>query len=140
MERRRFLRAACQACAALAVLPAASLLDGCAAPRSVRHAVRDGALLIPLEDLSPGVNIVRAQGLTDKLLIDQRSDGIHTVLVLNCPHRNGPVSFTDGAGLKCGWHGSTFDMDGNVTKGPSNSGLKRYPAVVEGGFLRIDVA
>jgi nitrite reductase/ring-hydroxylating ferredoxin subunit len=139
MERRRFLRAACQACAALATLPAATLLDGCAPPRSLRHTVRDGVLLIPLGDLSPGVNIIRARGLPDKLLIDRRSDDTHMVLVLNCPHRNGPVSFTDGKGLKCEWHGSTFDLDGNVTKGPSSSGLKRCPASVEGGFLRIAV-
>jgi nitrite reductase/ring-hydroxylating ferredoxin subunit len=139
MDRRDFLRSACQACAALAAAPVISTLEGCTAPKAARHAVRDGILRIPLGDLAPGLNIIRARGLPDKLLIDRRPDGTHVVLVLNCPHRNGPVNFNNGEGLKCGWHGSTFDRDGKVTKGPSRSGLKRYPAAVEGGFLRMDV-
>lgn len=139
MDRRHFLRSACHACAALAVLSAFTTLESCASAKGARYAVQDGALRIPVSGLTPGVNIVRAKGLADKLLIDQRADGTYTALVLNCPHKNGPVTFTDGEGLKCGWHGSTFDLDGQVTKGPSKSGLKRYPAAVEGAELVVRV-
>ena len=139
MDRRRFLRTACQTCAALAVLPAITSLESCATAKGARYTVQDGALRIPVSGLAPGVNIVRAKGLADKLLIDQRADGTYVALVLNCPHKNGPVNFTDGEGLKCGWHGSTFDRDGKVTKGPSKQDLKSYPATVEGDMLRVNV-
>jgi nitrite reductase/ring-hydroxylating ferredoxin subunit len=139
MDRRHFLRSACQACAALAVLPAVSTLESCASAKGARYAVADGALRIPVSGLTPGVNIVRAKGLADKLLISKREDGTYTALLLNCPHKNGPVNFTDGEGLKCGWHGSTFDLEGQVTKGPSKSGLKRFPAAVEGADLVVRV-
>jgi nitrite reductase/ring-hydroxylating ferredoxin subunit len=140
MDRRRFLRTACQTCAAWAVLPAITSLESCATAKGARYTVQDGALRIPVSGLAPGVNIVRAKGLADKLLIDQRADGTYVALVLSCPHKNGPVNFTDGEGLKCGWHGSTFDRDGKVTKGPSKQDLKRYPASVEGDQLVVNVA
>jgi nitrite reductase/ring-hydroxylating ferredoxin subunit len=139
MDRRRFLRTACQTCAALAVFPAISSLESCATAKGARYTVQDGALRIPVSGLAPGVNIVRAKGLADKLLIDQRADGTYVALVLNCPHKNGPVNLTDGEGLKCGWHGSTFDRDGKVTKGPSKQDLKRYPASLEGDQLVVMV-
>ena len=140
MDRRRFLRTACQTCAALAVLPAITSLESCATAKGARYTVQDGALRIPVSGLAPGVNIVRAKGLADKLLIDQRADGTHVALVLSCSHKNGPVNLTDGEGLKCGWHGSTFDRDGKVAKGPSKQDLKRYPASVEGDQLVVNVA
>jgi nitrite reductase/ring-hydroxylating ferredoxin subunit len=139
MERRDFLRTACQACAGLAILPAVASMEGCAASKGASYAVQEGALRIPVNVLTPGVNVIRAKGLGDKVLINRRDDGTFTALVLNCPHKNGPVTFTDGVGLKCGWHGSTFDLEGQVTKGPSTSGLKRYPAAVEGTELVVRV-
>lgn len=139
MDRRRFLRSACQACGALALIPVVSTLESCASAKGAGYAVADGALRIPVSGLTPGVNILRAKGLADKLLINRREDGTYTALVLNCPHKNGPVNFTDGEGLKCGWHGSTFDRDGKVTRGPSKQDLKHYPASVEGDQLVVNV-
>jgi len=139
MDRRRFLRTACQACAALAVAPAVASLESCASTQATSYAVQDGALRIPLNSLTQGVNIVRAKGLSYKVMINKRPDGSYTALVLNCPHKSGPVNFTDGDGLKCAWHGSTFDLEGKVTKGPSKQDLKRYPVTVEGDQLRVAV-
>jgi nitrite reductase/ring-hydroxylating ferredoxin subunit len=59
-------------------------------------------------------------------MVVQRPDGTYTALALNCPHKNGPVKNKGGV-LTCDWHGSTFDREGQVTKGPSKAGLKRYP-------------
>ncbi|MBL7981269.1 MAG: Rieske (2Fe-2S) protein [Flavobacteriales bacterium] len=139
MDRRTFIRSACQACAALAVVPAVATLEGCASGKGTSYSVNDGALAIPLAGLTPGVNIIRAKGLDHTLLLDKRSDGTIVALALNCPHKNGPVKFKDGEGLKCEWHGSTFDGDGKVTKGPSKQDLKRYPTTVEGDMLRVNV-
>lgn len=139
MDRRTFLRSTCQACAALAVIPAVATLESCSATKGL--AVTDGVVNIPLSELNKsGTTMVKAQGLGAKLMVVRRDDGTYTALLLNCPHKNGPVNFTDGEGLKCGWHGSTFDRDGKVTKGPSKQDLKSYPASVEGDQLVVNVA
>lgn len=137
MDRRRFLRTACQACAALAVVPAVASLESCSSGKPL--AVENGALNIPLSDLSKsGTTVVRAQGLGAKLMVVRRDDGSYTALLLNCPHKNGPVKEKGGV-LTCDWHGSTFDSEGKVTKGPSKQDLKRYPVTVEGDQLRVAV-
>jgi nitrite reductase/ring-hydroxylating ferredoxin subunit len=137
MDRRRFLRTACQACAALAVAPAVASLESCNSGKAL--AVADGILKIPLTDLgTSGTAVVRAQGLGAKLMVVRRDDGSYTALLLNCPHKNGPVKEKSGV-LTCDWHGSTFDRDGKVTKGPSKQGLKHYPVTVEGDQLRVVV-
>ncbi len=138
MDRRRFLRTACQACAALAVAPAVASLESCSSGKAL--AVDNGTLNIPLSDLSKsGTTVVRAQGLSARLMVVRRDDGTYTALLLNCPHKNGPVKEKGGV-LTCDWHGSTFDRDGKVTKGPSKQDLKRYPVTVEGDQLRVSVA
>lgn len=137
MDRRAFLRNACQACAALAIAPAAAAaLEGCASA-SKAFAVNDGFIDVPLEVLRNGNRaVVKASGVSNKLFIARDADGGYTAVELNCPHKNGPVKEKDGH-LVCEWHGSTFSRDGKVTKGPSRSDLKRFPVQVEGTSLRV---
>jgi nitrite reductase/ring-hydroxylating ferredoxin subunit len=137
MDSRTFLRSACQACAALAVVPAVATLESCSASKSL--AVTDGVVSIPLSELNKsGTTMVKAQGLGAKLMVVRRDDGTYTALLLNCPHKNGPVKEKAGV-LTCDWHGSTFDQNGKVTKGPSKQDLKSYPATVDGDQLRVNV-
>lgn len=138
MDRRNFLLNTCRACAALAIAPAAAALEGCAATAKAL-AVKEGLLEVPLETLgNTGSAVVKAEGLSNKLFIARRADGTYSAVELNCPHKNGPVKEKDGH-LVCEWHGSTFELDGKVTKGPSKSDLKRYPVQVEGRSLRVQV-
>lgn len=139
MQRRDFLRSACQACAALALAPvAASTLESCASAGGL--AVESGLLKVPLGTLGKGDSaVVKAKGLDGKLLIVKRPDGTYTALELTCPHKNGPVKDKGGV-LTCDWHGSTFDRDGQVTKGPSKAGLKRFPVDLVGEELQVRMA
>ena len=100
----------------------------------------DGVLDIPLSKLDPaGRTLVKARGVADKLMVVELADGNYAALILNCPHKNGPVSEKAGE-LTCSWHGSTFDREGKVTKGPAKTDLKRYPAEVQGEVLRLTIA
>jgi cytochrome b6-f complex iron-sulfur subunit len=50
----------------------------------------------------------------------------------NCPHKRCPVLYKKKWGeLRCKCHGSTFTMDGAVTKGPAEADLKQLPAILE---------
>jgi nitrite reductase/ring-hydroxylating ferredoxin subunit len=138
MDRRLFLLNTCRACAALAVAPLAASLEGCAAPAKAL-AVKDSFLEVPLDALgSAGSAIVKAEGLPNKLYIARRADGGYTAVELSCPHKGGPVQEKDGR-LVCQWHGSTFELDGRLIKGPSKQDLKRYPVQQEGKSLRVRV-
>jgi len=138
MRRRDFLRTTCQACGALALIPAAATLESCSAAKGVALAARDGVLDVPLSALdASGRTTMKAKGVKDRLLLVRRDDGTYTALTLNCPHKNGPVSYKDGEGLKCGWHGSRFDLEGKVQNGPARQDLKRYTTEVKGDQLRI---
>jgi len=139
MQRRDFLRSACQACAAVALIPMATTLEGCASAAKTL-AVKNGVLDVPLESLGNGNStVVRANGLANKLMISRRADGSFTALELVCPHKNGPIKEKEGQ-LVCGWHGSAFDLEGKLLKGPSKSGLKTYPVEADGSMLRVKLA
>lgn len=97
-------------------------------------------LSVPKSSLGKsGSTIVKATGLEEKLIVLKRADGSYTALAMNCPHKNGPVAEKNGQ-LVCEWHGSTFDQDGKVLKGPSKEGLKSYPVEEAGEVLRVKVA
>ncbi|MEO8588172.1 MAG: Rieske 2Fe-2S domain-containing protein [Flavobacteriales bacterium] len=102
MDRRNFLRNACQACAALALVPAIASLESCA---TAKGAMADGMLTVPLRSLKDATTVVKAKGLADNLLLVKRADGSYTALVLNCPHKHGPVK-EKGEQLVCEWHGA----------------------------------
>lgn len=82
--------------------------------------------------------MINAKGLSDKLLIVKGDEG-YRALVLNCTHKGGPVKESEGA-LRCSLHGSTFDLTGQVTKGPAKEALKSYPTELSGDVLRVRVA
>ena len=92
MHRRDFIRNACQACAAMALVPIATSLEGCASGAKV-FAVESGMLSVPVETLGKRTTaVVSGQGLADKLLIVKHGDGTYTALELHCPHKGGPVT------------------------------------------------
>lgn len=135
MDRRDFIRSAGRTCAALALLPAAATLESCAGGKSLPMV--NNAVLVPKTMLDAnGTAVVKAKGVSGKLMVSRRADGSYSALSLSCPHMGGPVSGKDGA-LKCPWHGSTFDMEGQLTKGPAKTGLKKYTVEEAGEELRV---
>lgn len=48
-----------------------------------------------------------------------------------CTHQGCPVQ-PNGASLDCNCHGSTFALDGSVTKGPATNPLAAFAVTVDG--------
>lgn len=138
MDRRDFLRNTCQACAALALVPMATALEGCASGAKMLT-VENGVLNVPMDMLGDSnTAIVSGQGLANKLMVVKRPDGTYTALELICPHKGGPLNVS-GDGLECDWHHSRFDHDGKVLGGPAKSNLKTYPVEADGRMMRVRV-
>ena len=56
-----------------------------------------------------------------------------------CTHRGCTVEVQTDR-LVCPCHGSTYDRDGQVLKGPAQRALARYPLTISGDEIVIEVA
>lgn len=54
-----------------------------------------------------------------------------------CPHAGCGIYEFANARIRCGCHGSTFDIDGGLLEGPATTGLARRQSSVEGTILTI---
>ncbi len=96
----------------------------------------ENKIAIPLAKIPPvssvGGSIVLK--VKDKLLLLVR-DSPQSVRAFNpiCTHRKCVVAFDSAEKkIKCPCHGSEFDLDGLVLKGPAPSPLQTYPAELSG--------
>ncbi len=139
MKRRDFLVRSCQACAAMAIIPAATL-TGCASAKGLSLTASNGMVNVPIAQLDPsGWTVVNPKGAPDKFMVVKQADGSYAAVSLVCTHKGGSVKEKDGQ-LVCSWHGSTFDTTGQLLKGPAKTDLPRYGVEVAGDMLQVKVA
>jgi hypothetical protein len=141
MDRRSFLLTGCQACAALAVLPALTTLESCSSAKAATGMVEEaGRVTLPLADLgAEGRIVIKPKAVSDPVMVVKQADGTYAALLLKCPHKGGPVKDKGGV-LECDWHHSTFDLGGKVQKGPAKADLTHYPVTEDRGKLVIQLA
>jgi cytochrome b6-f complex iron-sulfur subunit len=77
-------------------------------------------------------------GWTEPLFLLALEGGGFAALSSICTHRGCTVDL-GGPGLACPCHGSQYDREGQVTRGPANRALTRYPVSVTGDELLIEV-
>ncbi|MGI8470149.1 MAG: ubiquinol-cytochrome c reductase iron-sulfur subunit [Pyrinomonadaceae bacterium] len=64
-----------------------------------------------------------------KVIVVRIGDGEFKAYSAVCPHKGGPISYDETSKqLVCSWHGSQFDMNGKVVKGPARADLSAYAA------------
>jgi Rieske Fe-S protein len=134
--RRRFLHLVC----ATAALPACSGGGG-AAPESFGD-VSGGSL----SALSAGA--IRPVGTSPVCIA--RDDGGVYAMTLTCTHQGCNIALygtVSAQGLACGCHGSRFDVNGNVIRGPASEPLQHFAVSEDGagnltihGGQRVDAA
>ena len=82
--------------------------------------------------------IVRVKGLPYNVAVHRESDGTFTAVLLRCTHADNALTFS-GSGYSCSLHGSRFDLEGEVTKGPAARPLLRYKAEASGGTVVVSI-
>lgn len=126
--RREFMKTTLVAAAAVATGGAAA---ACGPPFGVVSAGNASALAVGDLKAVPGAAAA----------IGRDGSGVYA-LTLVCTHEGCDMS-TDGTvsstGIFCACHGSQFDVDGNVLRGPANSPLQHYEVTADAqGNLTID--
>lgn len=139
MKRRDFLIDGCTACAALLVLPALTSLESCAAGRNIPFTEEGTLLKVPVNGFAGRTTaLLRPKTLMDPLLVVKEPSGSYMAFLMKCPHKGQPLALA-GNTIVCDAHGSQFDLEGHVTKGPARTGLKEFPVMVNGDQLEIDL-
>lgn len=124
-----------QVLAGIGVLGAAATLAACG-PSTPEQVVVEGgpAGAVARVDDVPVGRAVSAQLGDTALLVAQPEEGVFVAHSARCPHEGCRVA-PDGKELRCPCHGSTFELDGTLVRGPAKTGLTPVPVHVEGEFL-----
>ena len=137
LRRREFLGL----CACVA---AGSVLGACASVLVRQVPVSNGRVelaLVQYPELSQaGATLqILPEDQTQPLIVIVDAEGRHRVLSSECTHRACTVD-VQGERIVCPCHGSTFDRQGNVLRGPAQRPLHRYPArLTSDGVLVIEL-
>jgi Rieske Fe-S protein len=81
---------------------------------------------------------LRPDGWSDPRSLLVLDGGGYAALSSICTHRGCTVDL-GGPGLACPCHGSQYDREGQVTRGPASRALTRYPVRAAGDELTIEV-
>jgi Rieske Fe-S protein len=142
MDRKDFIKGSCGICIALSsgfVLSA--MLSSCKTPLGVvKTSAKDNVITIALSEFATGdYKLIRVSNYNYDLAIQKKPDGTFETLVLECTHAGHPLTKT-GNNYYCTLHGSQFDHEGKVLKGPAERNLKRLTTTVLGDHLSIRLA
>ena len=139
-NRRDFLKSACTACAGVAALGFIMAdLESCKTADPNAITVSKKQVTVPLSQMADkNVLIIKSASLEYDIALVKKSEKEFVALKMVCPHRQNPVT-TASTGFFCPSHGSEFDMDGKVTKGPSANSLTQFQTVIQKGKAIITI-
>ncbi len=136
LSRRRFLRYSLGALAGLGLVP------GCATLPVYRIAeVTTEGFTMPLDDFDAlagdnGILSVVSPEFESSILLIRREDGTFLALTSRCTHQGCTVK-PSRSFLVCPCHGSTFDLNGKVLRGPARTPLPRFSATIQSDLIEV---
>lgn len=93
------------------------------------------ASLVRLDEVPVGEAVEATDADGGKVLVSRLSEDEVVAFSAVCPHQGCTVA-PDGEQLACPCHGSQFELDGSLKRGPAESGLTPYEVeVVDGQVL-----
>ena len=137
MNRKEFIKSSCNVCllgTAAILLPA---LTGCSPTYQVfKTTVNNNQVAIPLSSFDKvNFQLVRPNGWLYDIAVQKKKDNTYSALLLRCTHKDNQLDPT-GNGFHCSMHGSQFDAEGKVRKGPAERTLKQFTtSVVENNLI-----
>lgn len=138
MERKEFIKTTCNFC----LLGAASLmipsLVGCSSTQNVfKTVVNNKQIEVPLQLFDKeSLQMIRPKGFEYDIAVQKNKEGEFIALLMQCTHADNEVQLSQN-GFACSLHGSKFDANGKVLKGPASLNLKQYKTTISNNNLII---
>lgn len=93
------------------------------------------AALVRLDEVAVGEAVEATDADGEKVLVSRLSEDEVVAFSAVCPHQGCSVA-PNGEQLACPCHGSQFELDGSLKRGPAETGLTPYEVeVVDGQVL-----
>ena len=140
IERRKFLESTCKACLLAGAGIFISNLTACSPSAQVtKLPITDNTVRFPVTGFAANsLQIIRPEGWYYDIALRKTDAGEYEALLLECTHQqNQLISVPNG--FKCTQHGSQFNLDGQVVKGPAERPLKNYKTSIDQGQLVIQL-
>lgn len=135
MERRDFLFKGCALCLGGALI--SSLLESCQSIPIFKTTSQNKRLTIPLDQFKENnFLIVRPSDVSYDIAVIRNKEAEYRSFVMLCTHADNPVRF-NGKEFSCNLHGSLFNNNGEVEKGPAEKSLVSLFTQKENNFLTI---
>ena len=138
--RRAFIKDTCTACLGSSFVGLAfTQLSGCSSLPIYKANLNKQTVDVPLSSfVESNLLLIRDMQMPYDILLVKKSEKDFNAIYMKCSHRENPVSATK-TGLYCSEHGSTFDLDGNVTKEPAPGPLKKFSTVLNETTITINL-
>jgi Rieske Fe-S protein len=139
MERRNFIKSSCNTCLLMATGMLLPALSGCgpAAYQVFNAAPANGRIEVPADTFAKGpLVLVRPKGSYYSIALRKKEDNTYSALLLRCTHQDNQLTASSD-GYSCSLHGSAFNVDGRVTKGPAERALTSYPVTFDNNIITI---
>jgi Rieske Fe-S protein len=140
-NRRDFIKRSCGLCLSITGLGlVSSQLSGCAPLPIYKGEASKNIISVPIVSFNDKnkIIIVRSEQLEFDILLVKISDSNYNALQMKCTHQDNALTANPN-GLTCSAHGSTFDLEGNVTKEPALSPLKKFKTEINNSFVQISI-
>lgn len=141
MQRRNFIKGACKICllgAAGAVI--AADLSSCSpavAKNTFRPVIKDNEIEVPLSLFeTQAFRVISPSKYEYEIAVEKKPDNTYKALLLRCTHLDNQLT-TTGNGFTCSLHGSKFDKEGQVLKGPAENPLQQLTTRIVNNNLLI---
>ena len=140
MQRREFISSSCKICLLGAAGYSLFQMESCSPALPVyKTSITNGNLNVPLNLFDKSaLQIVRPHGWFYDVAVQKNTDNSYTALLLQCTHQENQLTPT-GNGYHCSLHGSDFDKQGNVRKGPAEHPLHHFETSVNNDQLAIHI-
>lgn len=141
MDRRKFVSKSCSICVAAGAGMLVGSLASCVAVLPVYKATTAGnKISVPVSLFTNAdFQLIQPKNLYYNIGLKKEKDGTYTALLLRCTHADNQL-IPAGNGFKCTLHGSAFDNEGQVTNGPAERPLKKYPTEVQSDQIIIHLS
>jgi Rieske Fe-S protein len=140
LERRKFLESACKACLFAGAGFLISDLTACSSSvKIIRLPVTQDTVRMPISVFAAEpLQIVRPEGWLYNIAIRKSTADQYEALLMECTHQQNQL-LANANGFKCTLHGSQFNINGQVIKGPAERPLKKYSTGLEQDQLVIQL-